>query len=504
MQLLDREVCYRALRTRDPRFDGRFFTAVRTTGIYCRPICPAPTPHLENCTFYPSAAAAQAAGYRPCLRCRPEASPEHAVWRGTANTVSQALACIADGALDDEAASVETLAERLGVGGRHLRRLFHQHVGASPVAVAQTRRLLLAKQLLSETRLPIIDVATAAGFRSVRRFNDAFRNVYRRSPNDVRHRRHPDRLRGGGGPALKIFLPYRPPYDWAAMLAYLARRTIDGVEKVDEGGYHRSFLDGGQAGVVAVVPARGRHGLDVTLTPASPRALPAVVRRVRRLFDLSADVDAIDAHLATDPVLAPLVARRPGLRAPGSWDGFELAVRAVLGQQVTLEAARRLLSKLVAAFGAPLEVEGLGASGLTRLFPSAERLVSADLTSLGMPTPRARCVSALAGAAVADPAILRAGPSLDDALPRLRQVPGVGEWTAQYIALRAFGETDAFPASDVGLLRACQDRAGRRPSPEQLAARAEAWRPWRAYAAQHLWAAGEGGASLDGAMAEAA
>lgn len=483
MNELDRETCYRALLARDPRFDGRFFIAVKTTGIYCRPICPARAPRIENCTFYVTAAAAQMAGYRSCLRCRPELSPDLAVWRGSSDAVMRALALIADGALD--AAPVESLAKQLGLGARQLRRLFNEHVGVSPIGVAQTRRLLFAKQLINDTDLPMIQIAMLAGFKSVRRFNDTFLARYRRSPRELRRR-------AGSGPAIRIFLPYRPPYDWVAMLEHLARRAIDGVEVVAAGRYRRTLYCAGRVGIVEVAHATRRDGLDVTLSNADPCALPTVVRQVRRLFDLTADIATISAQLAaTDPMLARLIGNRPGLRVPGGWDPFELAIRAVLGQQVTLDAARQLAAKLVATFGTKLDSSG--DLYLSHLFPTPEQLARAAVAAIGMPRARARTISRLAEAVIADPNLLRPGHSLEDSLVQLRAIPGIGDWTAQYIALRALGETDAFPASDVGLLRAFQNGHGR-PSPAEILVRAEAWRPWRAYAAQHLWTAGVGSA----------
>ncbi|MET0295666.1 MAG: AlkA N-terminal domain-containing protein, partial [Phenylobacterium sp.] len=345
---LDRDACYRALVTRDVRFDGRLFTGVRTTGVYCRPICPARTPKLENIEFYPSAAAAQAAGFRPCLRCRPETSPDLGAWKGSSNTVSRALALIEGGALDD--GDVEALAGRLGVGERQLRRLFKQHLGAAPVSVAQTRRVLLAKQLIHETRLPMAEVAMASGFGSVRRFNETFQQLFERPPAALR-RAGSQEAAGGAGVSLK--LAYKPPLDWDQLIAFLARRAIPGVETATPRRYARTLAIGTRRGVVAVEPGRGDH-LVATVRFSDLTALPAVIARVRRVFDLAADPAAIGEHLSADPLLAPLVAQRPGLRAPGAWDGFELAVRAILGQQITVSAATRLAGKLVRAFGEPL------------------------------------------------------------------------------------------------------------------------------------------------------
>ena len=488
MDLSDRGACYRAIQTHDARFDGRLFIGVTSTGIYCRPICPGRPPKFENCRFFPSAAAAQAAGFRPCLRCRPETAPDLASWRGTSNSVSRALALIADGGLDGDA-SVDALAERLGLGGRQLRRLFEQHLGASPLAVAQTRRVLFAKQLIQETRMPMAEVALAAGFGSIRRFNETFHDLFRRPPSALRRR-----TVAGDGPlsvadaGVTLRLRYRPPYDWPAMLAYLEARAIDGVETVAGDVYRRTISHDGHLGLVEVAHEPARHNLIVTIRFPCVRALPAIVARVRRVFDLGADIETIGSHLSRDPFLAPLVRSRPGLRSPGGWDGFELAVRAILGQQVTVRAARALAARLVSLCGVPLPRAGR-APRLSHAFPSPRRVASAPLDRLGMPASRRAALKALANAAIADPHLFRPLGTFDEAIARLRSIHGVGEWTAQYIALRALHDTDAFPASDVGLLRGAANGTGVRPTPAGLLKRAERWRPWRAYAAQHLWTA---------------
>jgi len=312
MELPDRDICYRALQSRDPRFDGLIFVGVTSTGIYCRPVCPARTPMFANCRFFASAAAAQEAGFRPCLRCRPETAPDLASWRGTSNTVCRALALIADGALDGNGSSVETLAERLGLGERQLRRLFLRHLGAPPVSVAQTRRVLFAKQLIHETRMPMTEIALAAGFGSVRRFNEVFHDLFRRPPTALRRRAQQPRRGAEAGVTLR--LRYRPPYDWDSMLDYLRARAILGVELVTNGRYLRTVEIAGSIGSVEVRHLPQRQSLGVTICFPNVQALPAIVARVRRLFDLGADIETIDAHLSRDPLLAPLVARRPGLR----------------------------------------------------------------------------------------------------------------------------------------------------------------------------------------------
>ncbi|QCI66818.1 helix-turn-helix domain-containing protein [Phreatobacter stygius] len=478
---LDHDACYRAISLRDARFDGRLFTAVKTTGIYCRPICPARTPRSENIIFFGTAAAAQEAGFRPCLRCRPETAPDLGAWRGTSNSVSRALALIELGALDS--GDVEALAGRLGLGERQLRRLFRQHLGASPIAVAQTRRVLLAKQLIHETRLPMAEIAFASGFGSIRRFNETFLALFGRPPGDLRRRAGPDISAGSQG-EVSLRLRYQPPYDWPAMLAFLSARAIAGIEHVEGQTYWRSIALDGVQGVLSVSPADG-NALAATIRFPRLSALPAIIARLRRVFDLAADPRAITAHLAEDPALAPLVSARPGLRVPGAWDGFELAMRAVLGQQITVAAAIRLAGRLVQAHGMPL-AEPTG--HLTHVFPTPDVLAVADLRTLGMPASRAATLSAVAAAVVADPDLFGATRELDEAVDRLRAIKGVGQWTAHYIALRQLREPDAFPAADIGLMRAMADQDGRRPAANELMARAERWRPWRAYAAQHLWA----------------
>jgi AraC family transcriptional regulator of adaptative response / DNA-3-methyladenine glycosylase II len=481
---MDDDACYRAIETRDRRFDGRLFVAVTTTGIYCRPFCPAPTPKRENVRFFPTAAAAHEAGFRPCLRCRPETSPELAFWRGESNTVSRALGLIEAGALD--AASVDALATRLGLGERQLRRLFRRHLGASPISIAQTRRILLAKQLIQDTRLPMTEVALAAGFGSIRRFNETFRQLFKQPPNALRRTGLVEESAVTAG-TVAVKLGYRPPYDWERMVSFLRARAILGIETVSSSRYARTIAIGDTRGFVVVEPAE-ENCLKATVRFANLRNLPAIIARVRRVFDLAADPMAIGAHLSQDPVLSPLVVARPGLRVPGAWDGFELAVRAVLGQQITVQAATRLGRKLVLAFGEPFADPAAGEQGLTHVFPTPQQLVQADLGAIGMPQARRMALASLAAGVVADPLIFGPRRSLEEAVAQLRSLAGIGEWTAQYIAMRELREPDAFPAADAGLLRAMRDGHGVRPSPATLLAHAERWRPWRAYAALHLWA----------------
>lgn len=352
--MLDPRACYRALKTRDARFDGRFFTAVRSTGVYCRPVCPAPTPRQENCIFVPCAAAAQEAGFRPCLRCRPETSPGTPAWLGTSATVSRALRLISEGALDE--GSLDELAARLGVGDRHLRRLFVKHLGASPLAVAQTRRILFAKKLIDETRLPMTEVGFAAGFSSIRRFNDAIRATYKRTPSDLRRAVGRQRTTGAVS-GLTLKLAFRPPFDWGSMASFLAGRATPGVESVGADFYRRTIDIDGTHGIVEVRPAPGTHHLIAQIRLASPAVLILVTERLRRIFDLGADPDQISTHLRADTRLAACVRAQPGVRIPGAWDGFELAVRAILGQQVSVKAATTLAGRIAAAHGTPLQID---------------------------------------------------------------------------------------------------------------------------------------------------
>jgi AraC family transcriptional regulator of adaptative response / DNA-3-methyladenine glycosylase II len=476
---LDRKACYRVLLARDARHDGRFFTCVKTTGIYCRPVCPARTPKLENCLFVASAAAAQEAGFRPCLRCRPERSPDLLTRAGTSATVARALSLIERGALDES--DVEALAARLGVGGRQLRRLFHQHLGASPVTVAQTRRVLLAKQLIHDSDLSMTQVSLASGFSSLRRFNETFKQLYGRAPSALRRRAAP----AARGSALELFLPYRKPYDFAQLLSFLAGRAIAGVERVTEGRYARVVALGGVHGSLSVSDAPERSALRVELRLEHLTVLPTVIARLRHMFDLGTDPLTITRELGRDPLLAPLVAARPGLRVPGVWDGFEVAVRGILGQQISVRAATRLAGTLVSMLGEPVK-PGLFEPGLTHAFPSPARFELAQLERLPMPRARAHALAGIARAVQEDPRLFEAGQELAQAEARFTALPGLGAWTAQYIALRALAQSDAFPVGDIGLLRALE-LGGVRPSPRALLARAEAWRPWRAYAVLHLW-----------------
>lgn len=375
---------------------------------------------------------------------------------------------------------------RVGMGARQLRRLFDQHLGVAPVAVAQSRRLLFAKQLLHDTTLSMTEVALAGGFGSVRRFNHAFRSLYRRAPGELRRAITTATSDLDATAPVVLQIPYRPPYDWDRMLQYLRARAIDGLEVVENGLYHRSIMHEEMAGSITIQHRPDRASLLATISFPSVRALQSIVSRIRHQFDVGADVDAIAAHLLKDDALAPRIAARPGLRVPGCWDGFELAVRAVLGQQISVSAARRLGGSLVELCGDPLP--NSGDTRITRTFPTARCLATADLGRLGMPASRRATITALAQAAATNPELLAPGGSIEERLGQLRAIPGIGTWTADYIALRAFHEPDGFPATDLGLLRgASQLRGGGPRTASHLLQRAEAWRPWRAYAAQYLW-----------------
>jgi AraC family transcriptional regulator of adaptative response / DNA-3-methyladenine glycosylase II len=476
--LLDQDLCYRALTGRDARFDGRFFVCVKTTGIYCRPVCPARTPKRANCVFVPSSAAAETLGYRSCLRCRPESAPGTPAWAGTEASVARALRLIDEGALDE--GSVELLAAWLGIGARQLHRLFVRHLGASPQAVAGNRRLLVAKQLITETELPFSEVAAASGFQSLRRFNDAVRTLYGRSPSELR--RGSKASEAPASAAISLHLGYRPPFDWHRVLAYLAGRAIPGVEKVEGDTYRRTYRLGDRTGTIEVSHQPDRHGLSVRIDGVGPLPVRQIVARVRRLFDLDADPSAISAALGGDPIIGPRLARARGVRVPGAFDPFELAIRAVLGQQVSVKGATTLAGRVVQRCGTLME----GArEGLSHFFPTPEALAQADLSGVGLTGARAQALKSLAAACASSDSTLKPGTSLEDSVAQLVTLPGIGEWTAQYVALRALGEPDAFPAADLGLRKAAG--AGVLIAPQALKRMADVWRPWRGYAALLLW-----------------
>lgn len=474
---LDDDHCYRALSARDSRFDGVFFVCVTTTGIYCRPVCTARTPGRDRCRFYPTAALAERNGFRPCLRCRPELAPGKAPIDQVRTIAWAAAARIEAGVLAD-GAGLNALAASLGVGERQLRRAVRKELGASPVELAQTNRLLLAKRLIAETRLPMVQVAFAAGFESVRRFNALFRSRYRLTPSDLRR----SSAKSADGDRLRLTLAYRPPLDWESLLRFLARRAIPGVECVEGGAYQRTVGIGRRRGSLRVTPIGGKAALSVELSTELAPALPSILARLRSLFDLDARPDVVAAHLSLDPRLAESVRRRPGLRLPGAFDPFELALRTILGQQVSVRGASTLAGRFAQAFGEPISTD---AGCLNRLTPTAERIAAAttdELAALGVPKARAECISNLARGVAAGAVDLEPGIDPAAAVARLQKIPGIGPWTAEYVAMRALRWPDAFPAGDLHLRKAFSS-----VSTKALEAAAEAWRPWRAYAAMHLW-----------------
>jgi len=481
MPPLDPDLCYRALLARDARYDGRFYTAVLTTGIYCRPVCPARTPRLRNVRFYACAAAAEAAGFRPCRRCRPETAPGSPAWSGTSSTVTRALRLIDEGYLDTH--DVDGLAARLGMTARHLRRLFTLHLGTTPIALAQARRVHFARRLLDDTALPITEIALSAGFGSLRRFNAAFRRSFAASPSELRRAGRPQAPEPG---EIRLRLPFKPPCDLDGSLRFLAARAIPGVERVEAGQLRRAIHESDATVEIHLESAGdGRH-LRLVTSGARSGALQPLASRARRLFDLDADPDAIATHLSQDPALAPLVARYPGVRVCGAWDPFETSVRILLGQQVSVAAATTLAARLVRSFVPTPRRSGGPQAHLA--FPTPEQLSSASLDSVGLPAARRASLRAFGAAVAAGDVHLDASRDLDTAVASLLAVPGVGPWSAHMIAMRACRDPDAFPASDLALRRALQALYPEPHTPVAMRARTDAWRPWRAYAASLLWA----------------
>lgn len=477
---LDHETCYRALASRDVRFDGLFFVGVTSTGIYCRPVCTARTPGRARCRFFSVAALAEREGFRPCLRCRPELAPGLAPVDAVATLARQAAARIESGALND-GAGLEDLAGDLGISARQLRRAVRQEFGVSPIELAQTNRLLLAKQLLADSALPIVEVALASGFSSVRRFNALFRRHYGFPPSRLRR----SRLAVKSRDTFRLMLAYRPPLAWHEMLRFLAGRATTGVELVSSTSYARTVAVGRHRGWLRVEPVAGRHALAIELSTALTSVLPQVLAKLRHLFDLRARPDVIDLQLSHDSRLSESVSRTPGLRVPGAFCGFELAVRAILGQQVSVAAATTLAGRLAMQFGESIETPH---AGLRRVPPSPQQLALAEpgeLTRLGILKSRATTIRELARAVFREELDLEPGADVEHAIERLVEIPGIGDWTAHYIAMRALHWPDAFPAGDLGLLR----RAGLMTA-AALRKHADAWRPWRAYAAMHLWHSG--------------
>ncbi|UWZ37618.1 DNA-3-methyladenine glycosylase 2 family protein [Dactylosporangium roseum] len=458
---LDFDTCRKAATSRDARFDGVFVTAVRSTGIYCRPSCPAITPKAENVRFLPTAAAAQREGFRACLRCRPDAAPGSPDWDVRGDVVGRAMRLIADGVVDRD--GVPGLAGRLGYTERHLHRMLTAEVGAGPLSLARAQRAQTARVLIETTRLGLAEIAFAAGFGSVRQFNDTIREIYGRTPSDLRARRSlPEHDEG----VVSVRLPFRAPLHAEALLSFLEVRAVVGVDEVDADGYHRVLRLPHGTGRVTLLPKAGH--VAATLHLADLRDLAPAVARCRRLLDLDADPAAVDAVLAADPALAPIVGKEEGVRVPRATDGFEIAVRAVVGQQISVAAARTVLRKLVG-----------------EAFPTAEELLALPDEAFAMPDARRRTLRALATAVAAGELDLDGG-GRDETVERLKALPGIGDWTAQYTAMRALGDPDAFLPTDLGVLRGAR-AAGLPDKPRALSAHAERWRPWRSYAVIRLW-----------------
>jgi AraC family transcriptional regulator of adaptative response / DNA-3-methyladenine glycosylase II len=483
---LDRDSCYRALAARDSRFDGVFFTGVKTTGIYCRPVCGVRTPRLSSCLFFGCAAAAEASGFRPCLRCRPELAP-YAVQQNLAYAIWQRIAA---GRMNEgEAGAAEALAAEVGLSSRQMRRVLFEHFGVTPIELAQTQRLLFAKKLLQETQMPMADLAFAAGFRSVRRFNALFLSRYGMPPGSIRRsaesvQANPD--------VLRLRLAYRPPLAWTEALDFFRQRGIAGVEGADlpgAPGYARTVKLSGRTGWLRVSAIPGREQLQLDVAPSLAPVLMPLVARVRNQFDLDANPSMIAAHLGADSLLAAQMARAPGLRVPGAFDAFELSVRAVLGQQVSVAAASTLAARLVERYGTPADTPW---PQLNRHFPAPQALTGHAPAEIGLPLKRAETVRQLALFAAEGGLDMQPGLALDETVRRLKSVPGIGDWTAQYIAMRALRHADAFPAGDLALRKAAgprdsSARAGSALNETGLAAMALKWKPWRAYATVLLW-----------------
>ncbi|MGH2774150.1 MAG: AlkA N-terminal domain-containing protein [Actinomycetota bacterium] len=474
---LDFDNCYKALNSRDARFDGSFFAGVTSTGIYCRPSCPARTVKRSNVRFFHTAAAAQGAGFRACKRCRPDASPGSPEWDVRADLVGRAMRLIADGVVDRE--GVDGLARRLHVSARHLHRQLVAEVGAAPRALASAQRAQTARVLIETTALPFTEVAFGAGFASIRQFNDTIRNVFATTPTQLRRRNANEESSAPGTMSLR--LPYRAPFAGEDLLAFLGRRAISGVESYDGTVYRRTLRLPTSDAIVEL--AMGQDHVRCVLRLGDIRDLGPAVRRCRQLLDLDADPVAVDESLGNDRVLGPAVRAHPGRRLPGSVDGFELAVRAVLGQQVSVAGARTIAGRLVHRFGKPLTAPD---GKLTHVFPEPAALADADLGELGIPGSRQESVRTLAGAVASD-LVLDRGADRADVTAKLRAFRGIGPWTASYVAMRALGDPDVFLPGDLGVRRALE-KLGHPGDPNSAEILAESWRPWRSYAVQYLWA----------------
>jgi AraC family transcriptional regulator, regulatory protein of adaptative response / DNA-3-methyladenine glycosylase II len=494
MDLTDVDACYRAAQAKDARFDGWFFIAVTTTKIYCRPSCPARTPLRHNIRVYPTAAAAQQAGFRACKRCRPDATPGSPEWNTRGDLVARAMRSIADGVIDRE--GVSGLAQRLGYSERHLTRLLTAEVGAGPLALARAQRAQTARTLIETTDMSATNIAFASGFASVRQFNDTVRDVFATTPTDMRRRslhRKPGPVGtrsastdgGVSRASISLRLPYRPPFDGAGLLAFLRTRAVPGVETCNETTYRRTLRLPHGIGIVALTPttADAAHPhVGCVLQLDDLRDLATAIQRCRRLFDLDADPLAVADVLGCDPLLGALVRRNIGLRVPGHVDGTELAVRAVLGQQVSVAGARTLAGRIVAS----VDEHITGDAELTHLFPAASAMAEMKPESFAMPRARGRSLIGLVAAISDGKIVIDPSADRDELSTKLVELPGIGPWTASYIRMRAQGDPDVFLASDLGVRHALE-QLGAKGDPLAAAARAEAWRPWRSYSLMHLW-----------------
>jgi AraC family transcriptional regulator, regulatory protein of adaptative response / DNA-3-methyladenine glycosylase II len=474
---------YKALTSRDSRFDGVFFVGVTSTDIYCRPICPVKTPKEANCRFFDTAQEAEHAGFRPCLRCRPELAPGSAPV-DDAERIAQLIVQRLEEGHFDEKAGLEEIADQFELSSRQIRRIIHKELGVPPIQLLLTRRLLLAKQLLTETTLPITEVAFASGFSSLRRFNDAFNRRYGMPPTRLRKRATEDAAAITESQTSTLQLSYRPPYDWKGVLAFLAARALKGIEHVTDGSYARTVQLGEAKGWIKVTQSKKKHALMVEFTHSLTPVLPALLSRVRALFDLSARPDLIAKHLSKDARLASAVKARPGMRVPGAFNGFEMGLRAILGQQVTVKAATTIACRFVEAFGEPIVTPS---AELHRLTPVPVRIAAArvdDIARHGIVAARARSIIALAGAQGSGALCLDGGAhhNPDDAIKRLTELPGIGPWTAHYIAMRALHWPDAFPKEDI----AVRNNLGG-VTAKEAEVLSQAWRPWRSYAVMHVW-----------------
>ncbi|WP_238325533.1 AlkA N-terminal domain-containing protein [Leptospira inadai] len=459
------------MSTRDTRFDGIFFVAVKSTMIYCRPVCRVKLPLRKNCAFYPSAAAAEVAGYRPCLRCRPELAPGYSPMEAVSRLASQALQMIDEGALNK--GSIEDLADDFGVTSRHLRRVIKLKFGVSPIELAQTQRLLLAKRLLTDTDLRITEIAFTSGFSSLRRFNTLFKSRYRMVPGQFRKTYHPTTKNSD---TIDCDLSFRPPFDWNSNIGFLSQRILAGVEEIQDGKYLRTVSIDGATGILSVSPVKGKNILRARISSSLLPALIPILASLRRLFDLNAEPISIAQHLGK------LSAKNPGLRVPGSFDPFEVCIRAILGQQISVKAATTIAARFVRMFGLPIET---GFAGLTYLTPNAERVAESNvkkIATLGLPTKRAETILAFSKAVAEKKLNLKPDTNFEKQIGELTSLPGIGDWTAQYVAMRVFGWPDSFPHTDLGIYKALGEN-----NPSKVLKIAESWRPWRSYATMHLW-----------------